>query len=195
MFYFNCWRFSGSSIRSGKRYGARAFIDIGFRNWKKIISNLIQQHENSNQHKTCAIFLTQFKATEMEAAKPIASCLSEEREKEILENRQYIKALLKPRALLRQQDLVFCGHDEGEASANQGNFVVTVHPLMEINPDLMKNSRKAYGHYMSQKYQNNCIEVIGKEIILLLKKLHKHSILPFLLTRQNASWKKNNWQS
>ncbi|KAK2707379.1 hypothetical protein QYM36_015167 [Artemia franciscana] len=91
-----------------------------------------------------------FKATEMEAAKPIASCLSEEHEKEILENRQYIKALLKPRALLRQQDLVFCGHDEGEASANQGNFVVTVHPLMEINPDLMKNSRKAYGHYMSQ---------------------------------------------
>ena len=49
-----------------------------------------------------------------------------------------------------KQDSVFCfnsglaffGHDKGESSA-QGNFVETVYLLTEINPDLMKNSRKA----------------------------------------------------
>ncbi|KAK2704776.1 hypothetical protein QYM36_016984, partial [Artemia franciscana] len=93
--------------------------------------------------------LTVFKAIETEAAESVASCLSKEREKEILENRQYVKALLKTTALLGRQGLAFRGHDEGESSANQGNFVETVHLLTEINPDLMKNSRKAYGHYMS----------------------------------------------
>ncbi|KAK2708473.1 hypothetical protein QYM36_014174, partial [Artemia franciscana] len=99
-----------------------------------------------------------FKAIETEAAESVASCLSKEREKEILENRQYVKALLKTTALLGRQGLAFRGHDEGESSANQGNFVETVHLLTEINPDLMKNSRKAYGHYMSHEYQNDYIE-------------------------------------
>ncbi|KAK2704923.1 hypothetical protein QYM36_017090, partial [Artemia franciscana] len=81
-----------------------------------------------------------FKAIETEAAESVASCLSKEREKEILENRQYVKALLKTTALLGRQGLAFRGHDEGESSANQGNFVETVHLLTEINPDLMKNS-------------------------------------------------------
>ncbi|KAK2719003.1 hypothetical protein QYM36_006128 [Artemia franciscana] len=83
-----------------------------------------------------------FKAIETEAAESVASCLYKEREKEILENRQYVKALLKTTALLGRQGLAFRGHDEGESSANQGNFVETVHLLTEINPDLMKNSPK-----------------------------------------------------
>ncbi|KAK2703123.1 hypothetical protein QYM36_018357 [Artemia franciscana] len=96
-----------------------------------------------------------FKAIETEAAESVASCLSKEREKEILENRQYVKALLKTTALLGRQGLAFRGHDEEESSANQGNFVETVHLLTEINPDLMKNSRKAYGHYMSHDATKN----------------------------------------
>ncbi|XP_065573744.1 zinc finger MYM-type protein 1-like [Artemia franciscana] len=163
VFCFNCRHFSGSSLRSGERYGARAFIDVEFRKWKDI-SELIRQHENSDRHKACTISLTQFKAVETEVAESVASCLSKEREKEILENRQYVKALLKTTALLGRQGLAFRGHDEGESSANQGNFVETVHLLTEINPDLMKNSRKAYGHYMSHEYQNDYIEVIGNEI-------------------------------
>ncbi|XP_065584165.1 zinc finger MYM-type protein 1-like [Artemia franciscana] len=156
VFCFNCRHFSGSSLRSGERYGARAFIDVGFRKWKDI-SELIRQHENSDRHKACTISLTQFKAIETEAAESVASCLSKEREKEILENRQYVKALLKTTALLGRQGLAFRGHDEGESSANQGNFVETVHLLTEINPDSMKNSRKAYGHYMSHEYQTTTL--------------------------------------
>ncbi|KAK2721652.1 hypothetical protein QYM36_003826, partial [Artemia franciscana] len=106
-----------------------------------------------------------FKAVETEVAESVASCLSKEREKEILENRQYVKALLKTTALLGRQGLAFRGHDEGESSANQGNFVETVHLLTEINPDLMKNSRKAYGHYMSHEYQNDYIEIYVSCII------------------------------
>ncbi|KAK2723713.1 hypothetical protein QYM36_002153 [Artemia franciscana] len=52
-------------------------------------------------------------AIETEAAESVASCLSNEREKEILENRQYVKALLKSTELLGRQGLAFCGHDEG----------------------------------------------------------------------------------
>ncbi|KAK2723954.1 hypothetical protein QYM36_002333 [Artemia franciscana] len=92
---------------------------------------------------------TGFKAIETEAAESVASCLSKEREKEILENRQYVKALLKTTALLGRQGLAFRGHDEGESSANQGNFVETVHLLTEINPDLMKNSPQEVQHRRS----------------------------------------------
>ena len=66
----------------------------------------------------CTISLTQFKAIEMEVAKSVASCLSKQHENEILENRQYIKALLKPTALLGQQGLAFHGNDKEESSAN-----------------------------------------------------------------------------
>ncbi|KAK2713437.1 hypothetical protein QYM36_009342, partial [Artemia franciscana] len=93
-----------------------------------------------------------FKAIETEAAESVASCLSKEREKEILENRQYVKALLKTTALLGRQGLAFRGHDEGESSANQGNFVETVHLLTEINPDLMKNSHKPYNGWLQKLY-------------------------------------------
>ena len=122
MFCFNCRHFRGSSLRSGERYGARAFIDVGFRKWKEI-SELIWQHKNSDRLKACTISLTQFKAIETEAAESVMSCLSKEREKEILENIQYVKAPLKPTALLGWQGRTFRGHDAGESSANQGNFV------------------------------------------------------------------------
>ncbi|KAK2701850.1 hypothetical protein QYM36_019511, partial [Artemia franciscana] len=117
-----------------------------------------------DRHKACTISLTQFKAIETEAAESVASCLSKEREKEILENRQYVKALLKTTALLGRQGLAFRGHDEGESSANQGNFVETVHLLTEINPDSMKNSRKAYGHYMSHEYQTTTLSATKNEL-------------------------------
>ena len=84
--------------------------------------------------------------------------------KEILENRQYVKSLLKTTALLGRQGLTYRGHDEETSNASQRYFVEAVHLLTEINPDLIKSFRKAYGHYMSHEYQNDYIEVIGNEI-------------------------------
>lgn len=75
VFCFNCQHFSGSSLGSGERYGAWAFIDAGFREWKDI-SELMQQHENSDRHRACAISLTQVKAIETETAESVASRLS-----------------------------------------------------------------------------------------------------------------------
>ncbi|KAK2717824.1 hypothetical protein QYM36_006580 [Artemia franciscana] len=119
------------------------------------------------------------------------SCLSKEREKEILEDRQYVKALLKPTALLGRQDLALRGHDEGESSANQGNFVETVHLLAEINPDSMKNSLEACGHYMSHEYQNDYIEVIGNEIkISIVKTVREAEYLAVLAENTNDLSKK-----
>ena len=67
-------------------------------------------------------------------------------------------------ALPGRKGLAFHGHDEGESSANRGNFVETVGLLTEINPDLMDKSHKTYGHYLSHECKNECIKVIGNKI-------------------------------
>ena len=127
----------------------------------------------------------------------VASCLSKERENERLENRQYVKALPKPTALHGRQSLAVRGHGEGKSSANQGNFVDKIHLLTEIIPDLMKNSCKAYGHYMSHEYQNDYIEDIGnKTKITVVKEVREAKYFAVLAEeRKDLSKKKNNSRS
>ncbi|KAK2702035.1 hypothetical protein QYM36_019347 [Artemia franciscana] len=131
-------------------------------------------------------------AIETEAAESVASCLSKEREKEILENRQYVKALLKTTALLGRQGLAFRGHDEGESSANQGNFVETVHLLTEINPDLMKNSRKEKRsdpeNYRPISLTSPFLKIMERVIV---EKLNSHLELNTLISDHQHGFRKN----
>ncbi|KAK2713137.1 hypothetical protein QYM36_011734 [Artemia franciscana] len=132
VFCFNFQHYSGSSLRPDERYGARVFIDVGFRKWKDI-SELIRQHENSNRHKACTISLTQFRAIEMEAAESLASCLSKDREKEILENRQYVTALVKLQDYLDENVLRFVAMMKGNLVPIKGISSKTDHKDETLN--------------------------------------------------------------
>ena len=132
------------------------------RRWKDI-SNVLEQHTRSDRHKDSAVSWTKFKAIQTKEMQPIASVLMTDRNKEIKENREHVKALLKVTALLGQLGTAFRGHDETEYSTNKGNFVETCNLLAEYSPTLFNKLQRRYGHYTSHEYQNS-ISVIGSRL-------------------------------
>ncbi|KAK2726993.1 hypothetical protein QYM36_007738 [Artemia franciscana] len=143
-----------------RRYGSRPFTDVGVRRWKDI-SNFLEKHTRSDRHKDSAVSWTKFKAIQTKELQPIASVLMTDRDNEIKENREHVKALLKVTALLERLGTAFRGHDETESSTNKGNFVETCNLLAEYSPTLFKEIQRRYSRYTSHEYQNDLISVIG----------------------------------
>ncbi|KAK2707071.1 hypothetical protein QYM36_014933 [Artemia franciscana] len=130
VYCFYCRHFGGTSNLPGQRYGSRPFIDVGVRRWKDI-SNFIEKHTRSDRHKDSAVSLMKFKAIQTKELQPIASVLMTDRDNEIKENREHVKALLKVTALLGRLGTAFRGHDKTESSTNKGNFVETCNLLAD----------------------------------------------------------------
>lgn len=163
VFCFCCRHFGGTSTLRGQRYGARPFIETGVRRWKDI-SSVLEEHAKSDRHRDSAVSWTKFKAIQAKEMQPIASVLSTDRNKEMNENREHVKALLKVTALLGRLGTAFRSHDETESSANKGHFVETCNLLAEYSPTLFNKLQRRYGHYTSHEYQNDLISVIGSRL-------------------------------
>ncbi|KAK2707517.1 hypothetical protein QYM36_015281 [Artemia franciscana] len=100
-YVYCCWcrHFGGTSTFPWQRYRSRPFINIGVRRWK-YISNVLEQHTRSDRHKDSAVSWTKFKAIQTKKMQPIASVLMTDRDNEVKENREHVKALLKVTAQL-----------------------------------------------------------------------------------------------
>ncbi|KAK2714005.1 hypothetical protein QYM36_008566 [Artemia franciscana] len=137
-------------------YGYRPFIDLGVRKWRDI-SSVFEQNTGSDRHKNNAVSWTKFKDIQTKDMQPIASVLITDRNKEIKENREHVKTLLKVTALLGRLGTAFRGHDETESSTNKLNFVETCNLLAEYSPTFFNKLQRRYGHYTSHEYQNDLI--------------------------------------
>ncbi|XP_065575179.1 zinc finger MYM-type protein 1-like [Artemia franciscana] len=153
----------GTSTLPGQRYGSRPFIDIGVKKWKDIY-NVHEQHTRSDRHKDSAVSWKKFKAIQAKEIQPLTFVLMKDRNKEIKEYREYVKALLKVTAPLRRLGTAFRGHDKTEYSTNKGNFVEMCNFLAEYSPAIFNKLQRRYGHYKSHEYQNNLISAIGSRL-------------------------------
>ncbi|KAK2713079.1 hypothetical protein QYM36_011689, partial [Artemia franciscana] len=156
VYCFYCRHFGGTSTLPGQRYGSRPFIDVGVRRWKDI-SNFLEKQTRSDRHKDSVVSWTKFKAIQTKELQSIASVLMTDRDNEIKENREHVKALLKVTALLGRLGTAFREHDETESSTNKGNFVEMCNLLAEYSPTLFNELQRRYGHYTSHECQNDLI--------------------------------------
>ncbi|XP_065578586.1 zinc finger MYM-type protein 1-like [Artemia franciscana] len=154
------WRHVYSSLAEVQ---VRPFIDIGVRKWKNI-SNVHEQHTRSDRHKDKAVSWTKFKAIQAKEMQPLTSVLMTDRNKEIKENREHVKTLLKVTALLRRLGTAFRGHDETESSTNKENLVETCNLLAKYSPTIFNKLQRRYGHYKSHEYQNDLQRTIVQEL-------------------------------
>ena len=74
-------------------------------------------------HKDTAVIWDQFRGTSREGANVAVQISDTSRsEKQIVENRYYVKSIVEVLLLCAHQDIAIRGHDEKANSANPGNF-------------------------------------------------------------------------
>ena len=112
-------------------------IYLGFRKWKDS-SNLLEKHSQSERHANAMSSRLNFNVVNSKKYSSIKEKLDANRSKEVEDNREHVKCLLRVTSLLGRQGLAFRGHDESETSENRGNFYETLDMLANTNEILRK---------------------------------------------------------
>ena len=174
-----------------------AFTNAGFSNWKKQHS-VVKNHEMSAAHTNAKVAEVLFLQE-----KTITSCMEQQEQDEaawrklkVAGNRNVMTRVVDSIILLGKQGLSFRGHRESNGSEvlNTGNFLellkylslhdVTIRDHLEKvckkHEEMRKSqTKKGKGRgskltFLSNKTQNNVIDVIGKEITSeLVKRIHE----------------------
>ena len=174
-----------------------AFTNAGFSNWKKQ-HRVVKNHEMSAAHANAKVAEVLFLQE-----KTITSCMEQQEQDEaarrklkVTGNRNVMTRVVDSIILLGKQGLSFRGHREsiGSEVLNTGNFLellkylsiydVTIrdhlekvrknHEEMRKSQTKKVNGRSSKLTFLSNKTQNNVIDVIGKEITSeLVKRIHK----------------------
>ncbi|XP_015947916.1 uncharacterized protein LOC107472903 [Arachis duranensis] len=153
--------------------GSNAFIENGFRNWKKVNSgkecallNHIGKGPNSFHHKA-------LKSCDdlMKQSQHIDRLLHKQTSEEIEKNRIRLGASIDCIRWLTFQGCAYRGHDESQSSSNRGNFLEMLKFLGSYNERVKKNVLK--NAPKNAKYTSNDVQ---KEILHILATKVRNSI-------------------
>ncbi|XP_052117551.1 uncharacterized protein LOC127747554 [Arachis duranensis] len=175
IYCFPCFLFAKKpSINTG----SNAFIENGFRNWKKVNSgkecallNHIGKGPNSFHHKA-------LKSCDdlMKQSQHIDRLLHKQTSEDIEKNRIRLGASIDCIRWLTFQGCAYRGHDENQSSSNRGNFLEMLKFLESYNEIVKKNVlentpknakytsndvQKEILHILATKVRNSIIEEIG----------------------------------
>ncbi|QHO54608.1 Zinc finger MYM-type protein [Arachis hypogaea] len=170
IYCFPCFLFAKEpSINTG----SNAFIENGFRNWKKVNSgkecallNHISKGPNSFHHKA-------LKSCDdlMKQSQHIDRLLHKQTSEEIEKNRIRLGASIDCIRWLTFQGCAYRGHDESQSSSNRGNFLEMLKFLgsydERVKKNVLKNAPK------NAKYTSNDVQ---KEILHILATKVRNSI-------------------
>lgn len=157
VFYYPCSFFSMQGTGSSK-----TFISEGYQNWKRASETKagFKYHDNSFQHKSAMVAWQSFKCTKNNET--VAAQISTGHTELILQNRKYIKSIIRRIIYLSTQGLALRGHDESNASQNRGNFLELLdlmsHDNTVIAKRLIEGPKNArYTHYSIQNELIHCL--------------------------------------
>lgn len=133
----------------------------------------LQTHERSLYHKNCIEMGKDFLKTYKSPNKEIINQVCSQRLRQVTENRERLKPIIKTIILLGRQNIPFRGHrDDGPinldtSAANQGNFKALLQFRVDagdkaLERHLITSSSRAT--YISKTTQNALIECCGDEI-------------------------------
>ncbi|XP_025631210.1 uncharacterized protein [Arachis hypogaea] len=170
IYCFPCFLFAKEpSINTG----SNAFIENGFRNWKKVNSgkeyallNHIGKGPNSFHHKA-------LKSCDdlMKQSQHIDKLLHKQTSEEIEKNRIRLGASIDCIRWLTFQGCAYKGHDESQSSSNRGNFLEILKILGSYNERVKKNVLE--NAPKNAKYTSNDVQ---KEILHILATKMRNSI-------------------
>ena len=152
VFYFPCQFFPNPTIST-----EQVFTSVGFRGWKSIRTAL-EKHQNGGSHTASMTYWASFRQTKYTGS--IADQLDSHRRTTILENRKYLKTMLKIALLCARQEIALTGHDESDKSDNKGIFREILSLLLSENPSLQQqfDSAPSNAKYHSKEIQNDLHE-------------------------------------
>ncbi|KAI4471884.1 zinc finger mym-type protein [Holotrichia oblita] len=157
LFCYPCRFFSMQGTGSLK-----TFISEGYKNWKRASETKdgFKYHDNSFQHKSAMVAWQSFKCTKNNET--VATQISTGHTELILQNRKYIKSIIRCIIYLSTQGPALRGHDEFNASQNRGNFLELLdlmsHDNTVIAKRLIEGPKNArYTHYSIQNELIHCL--------------------------------------
>ena len=133
-----------------------AFISTGFTNWKKA-SERFSSHGASKCHKEAVMCMITLPATTLN----IATCLSNEHQREQLENRQCFLKILSNVQFLARQCLPLRGH----GSEIDSNFIQLLKLQAQDDPRIDRWLVKRTDKYTSADIQNEILKVMSLNVL------------------------------
>ena len=129
-----------------------SFTESGYNNWAAAltISKGFTKHENGNDHQ---LALDRWKnKMDIESGKKLSviNQIDPDRVSVVMENREYIKLLLKYHIYFVKNELPYRGHDETEESISPGKWRDFINLQLETNPEF----NRLHNHI--EKQQKNC---------------------------------------
>uniref|UniRef100_H3A0I5 DUF4371 domain-containing protein n=1 Tax=Latimeria chalumnae TaxID=7897 RepID=H3A0I5_LATCH len=173
-FCFPCRHFATqTTIKPGKHFGNRTFIEHGFRKWKDFTS-LLKQHALSSGHKTASLAWQEYTKIKTNSSACVVDQLVSSHGAAIAENHSILKHF-KVSILCASQGIAFRG------ACNKGNYIEILELVASTQPNLFNRLRSRYGHYTSHQYQNDLIhsaaEVLRESIVEEVRQAKYFSVL------------------
>jgi len=161
IFCYACRHFLVSGVAD------KAFTSIGFSNWKKAQYKDagLTLHAKSDYHVQAFTAWQDYK--NRDTSKSILHQLTDERARQIKENRHYISAVVNALKFTAIHRLAQRGHDETRESVNAGNFIDLMKLIGQYNDtvgkkltDLPRNAK-----YVCHNIQNEILAIMAKIIL------------------------------
>lgn len=150
------------SLHTKGTFSSKTFISEGYKNWKRASETKagFKYHNNSFQHKSAMVAWNSYKNTKSQQS--VAAQISTAHTELILQNREYIKSILRCIIYLSTQGLALRGHDESNTSQNRGNFLELLDLMSRDNTiisiRLLEGTKNArYTHHSIQNDLIHCL--------------------------------------
>ncbi|XP_022529426.2 zinc finger MYM-type protein 1 isoform X1 [Astyanax mexicanus] len=135
----------------------------GFRNWKKATykEGGFAIHARSERHKQAMIAWRDYqKAVKNDAT--LLNALNKEHNKQITENRDYIKTIAEVLLLTATQNIAQRGHNESADSDNKGNFMAILETIAKHDKTVKKRLTSIHNaKYTSKVIQNEVLSCLA----------------------------------
>ncbi len=156
---------------------------LGFNNWKKATYKQggFAIHARSERHKQAMITWRDYqKAVKSNAT--LVNALNKEHNKQVQENRDYIKTIGEILLLTATQNIAQRGHDESAESDNKGNFMAILETVAKHDKTVQKRLTSIHNaKYTSKGIQNEALsclaDMVRTKIIEEVKNSEVYSIM------------------
>lgn len=120
----------------------------------------LNQHSKAESHVECYL------AWKDSSKKTVLDMLTDERTRQIAENREYIRAVIDVLKLTAMQRLAQRGHDETMQSVNAGNFIEMLRMLGKYNTTIGRKlvDLPCNAKYTSHDIQNELLAIMGRMV-------------------------------
>uniref|UniRef100_A0A673HRZ6 TTF-type domain-containing protein n=1 Tax=Sinocyclocheilus rhinocerous TaxID=307959 RepID=A0A673HRZ6_9TELE len=141
----------------------KSVFESGFNNWKKATykEGGFRIHARSECHKQAMVAWKDYE-TAVKNNRTLLNVLNKEHDKQIKDNREYMKTIAEVLLLTATQNIAQRGHDESAESDNRGNFIAILETIAKHDKTLKKRLHSIHNaKYTSKAIQNEVLSCLA----------------------------------